>query len=62
MHEKESVEDAFARSMVRCETWKAQGGKSRSNFWKTSDVSRIRIIVHNIEVTYSIEYEYYDNT
>ena len=32
------VEDAaFARSMAKCEPWKAQGGKSRSNFWKTSD-------------------------
>ena len=32
------VEDAaFARSMAQCEPWKAQGGKSRSNFWKTSD-------------------------
>ena len=31
------VEEAFARSMARCEPWKAQGGKSRSNFWKTSD-------------------------
>jgi 1-phosphatidylinositol-3-phosphate 5-kinase len=30
-------EDAFARSMAKCEPWKAQGGKSRSNFWKTSD-------------------------
>ena len=26
------------------------------------NVSRIRIIVHNIEVAYSIENEYYDNT
>jgi 1-phosphatidylinositol-3-phosphate 5-kinase len=31
------VEEAFARSMARCEPWKAQGGKSRSNFWKTLD-------------------------
>ena len=31
------VEDVFVRSMARCEPWKAQGGKSRSNFWKTSD-------------------------
>jgi 1-phosphatidylinositol-3-phosphate 5-kinase len=30
-------EDAFARSMAKCEPWKAQGGKSRSNFWKTED-------------------------
>jgi 1-phosphatidylinositol-3-phosphate 5-kinase len=31
------VEDVFVRSMAKCEQWKAQGGKSRSNFWKTSD-------------------------
>jgi 1-phosphatidylinositol-3-phosphate 5-kinase len=31
------VEDIFVRSMAKCEQWKAQGGKSRSNFWKTSD-------------------------
>jgi len=31
------VEDVFVRSMARCEPWKAQGGKSRSNFWKTAD-------------------------
>ena len=31
------VEDIFVRSMAKCEPWKAQGGKSRSNFWKTSD-------------------------
>jgi 1-phosphatidylinositol-3-phosphate 5-kinase len=31
------VEDVFVRSMAKCEPWKAQGGKSRSNFWKTSD-------------------------
>jgi 1-phosphatidylinositol-3-phosphate 5-kinase len=23
--------------MAKCEMWKAQGGKSRSDFWKTSD-------------------------
>jgi 1-phosphatidylinositol-3-phosphate 5-kinase len=31
------VEDVFLKSMAKCEPWKAQGGKSRSNFWKTSD-------------------------
>jgi hypothetical protein len=31
------VEDGFVRSMVKCKPWKAQGGKSLSNFWKTSD-------------------------
>ena len=31
------VEDVFVKSMAKCELWKAQGGKSRSNFWKTSD-------------------------
>jgi 1-phosphatidylinositol-3-phosphate 5-kinase len=31
------VEDVFTKSMAKCERWKAQGGKSRSNFWKTSD-------------------------
>jgi 1-phosphatidylinositol-3-phosphate 5-kinase len=31
------VEDVFVKSMAKCEPWKAQGGKSRSNFWKTAD-------------------------
>ena len=31
------VEEAFSRSMAKSENWKAAGGKSRSNFWKTSD-------------------------
>ncbi|KAI0251595.1 hypothetical protein BJV78DRAFT_1374885 [Lactifluus subvellereus] len=31
------IEEVFLKSMARCEPWKAQGGKSRSNFWKTSD-------------------------
>ena len=31
------VEEVFAKSMAKCENWKAEGGKSRSNFWKTSD-------------------------
>jgi 1-phosphatidylinositol-3-phosphate 5-kinase len=31
------VEEVFSRSMAKCENWKAEGGKSRSNFWKTSD-------------------------
>ena len=25
------------RSMARSENWAAEGGKSRSNFWKTAD-------------------------
>ncbi|KAI0299986.1 hypothetical protein B0F90DRAFT_1810525 [Multifurca ochricompacta] len=31
------VGDLFLKSMEKCERWKAVGGKSRSNFWKTSD-------------------------
>ncbi|KAI0260351.1 hypothetical protein BC834DRAFT_973492 [Gloeopeniophorella convolvens] len=31
------VADVFLKSMARCENWKAEGGKSRSNFWKTAD-------------------------
>ena len=31
------VEGVFLKSMAKCGPWKAQGGKSRSNFWKTSD-------------------------
>lgn len=31
------IEDVFLRSLARSENWAAQGGKSRSNFWKTSD-------------------------
>ncbi|KAI0710732.1 hypothetical protein C8Q76DRAFT_678336 [Earliella scabrosa] len=31
------VEDVFMKSMARSENWLAEGGKSRSNFWKTTD-------------------------
>ncbi|KAH9028723.1 hypothetical protein EDB84DRAFT_1563020 [Lactarius hengduanensis] len=31
------VEEVFTKSMAKCENWKAEGGKSRSNFWQTSD-------------------------
>ncbi|KAI0701295.1 hypothetical protein BC835DRAFT_236879 [Cytidiella melzeri] len=31
------IEDTFLRSLSRSENWVAEGGKSRSNFWKTSD-------------------------
>ncbi|PIL34683.1 hypothetical protein GSI_03463 [Ganoderma sinense ZZ0214-1] len=31
------VDDVFMRSMARSENWAAEGGKSRSNFWKTAD-------------------------
>ncbi|KAI0795874.1 hypothetical protein C8Q75DRAFT_744203 [Abortiporus biennis] len=31
------IEETFLRSLARSENWSAQGGKSRSNFWKTSD-------------------------
>ncbi|KAA1470932.1 hypothetical protein DENSPDRAFT_798498 [Dentipellis sp. KUC8613] len=31
------VEDVFLKSMACCENWAAEGGKSRSNFWKTAD-------------------------
>jgi 1-phosphatidylinositol-3-phosphate 5-kinase len=31
------IEDTFLQSLARSEMWSAEGGKSRSNFWKTSD-------------------------
>ncbi|KAH9943601.1 hypothetical protein B0H21DRAFT_695546 [Amylocystis lapponica] len=31
------IEDVFLRSMAHSENWAAEGGKSRSNFWKTAD-------------------------
>lgn len=31
------IEDVFLQSLARSENWAAEGGKSRSNFWKTSD-------------------------
>ncbi|KAI0086047.1 hypothetical protein BDY19DRAFT_996234 [Irpex rosettiformis] len=31
------IEDTFLQSLARSENWVAEGGKSRSNFWKTSD-------------------------
>ncbi|RPD53925.1 hypothetical protein L226DRAFT_538834 [Lentinus tigrinus ALCF2SS1-7] len=31
------VDDVFLKSMARSENWAAQGGKSKSNFWKTTD-------------------------
>ncbi|KAH9915577.1 uncharacterized protein BXZ73DRAFT_92596 [Epithele typhae] len=31
------VEDVFMQSMARSENWAAEGGKSKSNFWKTTD-------------------------
>ncbi|KAH9847776.1 hypothetical protein C2E23DRAFT_847419 [Lenzites betulinus] len=31
------VEDVFLKSLARSENWAAEGGKSRSNFWKTTD-------------------------
>ncbi|KAI9060832.1 hypothetical protein FKP32DRAFT_1632308 [Trametes sanguinea] len=31
------VEDVFLKSLSRSENWAAEGGKSRSNFWKTTD-------------------------
>ncbi|KAI8977767.1 hypothetical protein BD414DRAFT_517021 [Trametes punicea] len=31
------VEDVFLKSLSRSENWAAEGGKSRSNFWKTMD-------------------------
>ncbi|KAG6899412.1 hypothetical protein C0995_006024, partial [Termitomyces sp. Mi166 len=30
-------DDAFVRSLRRCKGWEADGGKSRSDFWKTED-------------------------
>ncbi|TCD63413.1 hypothetical protein EIP91_005595, partial [Steccherinum ochraceum] len=31
------IEETFLRSMARSENWTAEGGKSRSNFWRTTD-------------------------
>ena len=31
------IEDGFLKSLMRSANWAADGGKSRSNFWKTSD-------------------------
>ena len=31
------VDDAFLHSLARSRNWLAEGGKSRSNFWKTAD-------------------------
>jgi len=31
------VDEVFSKSMAKSGNWKAEGGKSRSNFWKTSD-------------------------
>ncbi|CCM00550.1 uncharacterized protein FIBRA_02584 [Fibroporia radiculosa] len=31
------IEDVFLKSLTRSENWVADGGKSRSNFWKTAD-------------------------
>ncbi|PFH47220.1 hypothetical protein AMATHDRAFT_68153 [Amanita thiersii Skay4041] len=31
------VDDVFVRSLSQSNNWAAEGGKSRSNFWKTSD-------------------------
>jgi 1-phosphatidylinositol-3-phosphate 5-kinase len=32
-----NVDDVFLRSMERSDNWMAEGGKSKSNFWKTTD-------------------------
>ncbi|KZT66473.1 hypothetical protein DAEQUDRAFT_714832 [Daedalea quercina L-15889] len=31
------IEDVFLKSLMRSANWAAEGGKSKSNFWKTSD-------------------------
>ena len=31
------IEDLFLKSLMRSMNWSAEGGKSKSNFWKTSD-------------------------
>ncbi|KAF8742340.1 hypothetical protein AX14_005203 [Amanita brunnescens Koide BX004] len=31
------VDDVFVKSLSRSSNWQAEGGKSRANFWKTSD-------------------------
>ena len=31
------LEDTFLRSLAKSENWAAEGGKSKSNFWRTSD-------------------------
>lgn len=37
LRKKCGVHDIFVTSLSRSENWIAEGGKSRSNFWKTSD-------------------------
>jgi 1-phosphatidylinositol-3-phosphate 5-kinase len=32
-----NIEEVFLKSMEASENWIAEGGKSKSNFWKTSD-------------------------
>jgi 1-phosphatidylinositol-3-phosphate 5-kinase len=31
------IEDVFVKSLSRSANWAAEGGKSKSNFWKTAD-------------------------
>ena len=31
------IEDTFLKSLSQSTNWTADGGKSRSNFWKTTD-------------------------
>ena len=31
------IENVYVHSLARCENWAAEGGKSRSNFWRTTD-------------------------
>ncbi|KDQ52492.1 hypothetical protein JAAARDRAFT_184041 [Jaapia argillacea MUCL 33604] len=37
LRKKCGVSDAFLKSMEKSTNWSAEGGKSRSNFWKTAD-------------------------
>ncbi|TDL16768.1 SAICAR synthase-like protein [Rickenella mellea] len=37
LRKKCGVDDDFIKSLERSENWAAEGGKSKSNFWKTSD-------------------------
>lgn len=31
------IQDGYLKSLAQCTDWLAEGGKSKSNFWKTSD-------------------------
>ncbi|KAI0270208.1 hypothetical protein BGY98DRAFT_1011189, partial [Russula aff. rugulosa BPL654] len=45
--------------MAKCEPWKAQGGKSRSDFWKTSDN---RFIIKTVVNAWNVAEFHMDST